>query len=49
MYTSAQKLSHLAKYVFDKVKFMYIYSELGLLQDEMYLFNNNNKNNNNNA
>jgi hypothetical protein len=43
-YSSAQKLSHPAKYAFDKVNFMYIYSELGHLQDKMYLFYNNNKN-----
>jgi len=48
MYSSAQKLSHLAKYAFDKVKFTYIYSELGHLQDKMHLFSNNNNNNNNN-
>jgi len=44
MYTSAQKLFHPAKYAFDKVKFMYIYSELGHLHDKKHLFNNNNNN-----
>jgi hypothetical protein len=42
MYTNAQKLSRPVKYVFDKVKFMDILSELGHLQDKMYLFYHNN-------
>jgi len=47
MYTSAQKLSHPAKHTFEKVKFIYIWSELGHLQNKMYLFHNNINNNNN--
>jgi hypothetical protein len=36
-YTTAQKLSPLAKYAFDKVNFMYIYSELFIYKMTMMM------------